>query len=505
VLAYSRRLLEGQVPHRDFISIRPAGSALLHLPVVWLGGALTFWISRYVVWLEFAGIAVAWLALARRLPGWRPSVIIYLATALIAVMLSTHTFAIMAWHTVDAILLTSVGLVLATREGARARTLGVFLVGCAYLCRQNFLLFGPVALVVLGHGRRRSSWAALLLPGAAYAGFLAANGALGDARVQLGAQGGFVGPMFAPFAKNPFMYGGIALGMLGSFGLAKRGAATAGGPGGWWVDGGGMVLIGTVTAACALVGRMDYFLGPAVGLFAVAVGALLIPVRNPADRRVLMALAVLLALVTTVSIGLDSPVLAAGPLAVAILALAFGVPDGESRPALRPMRQALLIATALVGLVCWGVGRAHIVARDRPMSELHAPIGDVMPGTTGLKTNPDTRAFLEDLAHAVARVHGRRVAILPDLAAYWVRSPQRNPLSIDWPQETELATPALEARVCHDLESQRGTLVVLVQKVSAATIAYGWRPLGESHYGVVRFVRSRFRKVGETAFFDVYE
>src|SRR5205809_4574900 len=106
--------------------------------------------------------------------------------------------------------------------------------------------------------------------------------------------------------------------------LAKRGATTAGHPGGWWADGGGMVLIGTVTAACALVGRMDYFLGPAVGLFAVAVGALLIPVRNPADRRVLMALAVLLALVTTVSIGLDSPVLAAGPLAVAILALAFG-------------------------------------------------------------------------------------------------------------------------------------------------------------------------------------
>ena len=48
-LAYSRRLLEGQVPHRDFILLRPALSPLLHVPVVALGEAYTFWLSRLVV------------------------------------------------------------------------------------------------------------------------------------------------------------------------------------------------------------------------------------------------------------------------------------------------------------------------------------------------------------------------------------------------------------------------------------------------------------------------
>ena len=35
-LAYSRRLLDGQIPHKDFIIIRPILSPLLHTPIVYL-------------------------------------------------------------------------------------------------------------------------------------------------------------------------------------------------------------------------------------------------------------------------------------------------------------------------------------------------------------------------------------------------------------------------------------------------------------------------------------
>jgi len=51
VLAEGRRLLAGQIPHRDFISFRPAGSAFLHLPEVILGGDHALLISRASVWL----------------------------------------------------------------------------------------------------------------------------------------------------------------------------------------------------------------------------------------------------------------------------------------------------------------------------------------------------------------------------------------------------------------------------------------------------------------------
>ncbi len=61
VLAQSRRILDGQIPHRDFISVRPVASALLHAPSVLLGGDRTYWWSRGFVWVEFSCIAWAWL------------------------------------------------------------------------------------------------------------------------------------------------------------------------------------------------------------------------------------------------------------------------------------------------------------------------------------------------------------------------------------------------------------------------------------------------------------
>src|SRR4030042_3917580 len=69
ILAYGRRLLEGQIPHKDFISIRPSGSAFLHLPEVAFGGDYTFWISRLVFWFQQAIIAICFIKIISILSG----------------------------------------------------------------------------------------------------------------------------------------------------------------------------------------------------------------------------------------------------------------------------------------------------------------------------------------------------------------------------------------------------------------------------------------------------
>src|SRR6185436_6835443 len=92
ILAYSRRLLDGQIPHRDFISIRPVGSALLHAPELLFGGTHTFWISRLAVWFEFALIAWAWTRAVGRITG-RPSTRAELLLGtLVAFVMSSFTF-----------------------------------------------------------------------------------------------------------------------------------------------------------------------------------------------------------------------------------------------------------------------------------------------------------------------------------------------------------------------------------------------------------------------------
>src|SRR6266700_1685240 len=78
-LAYSRRMLDGQVPHRDFIIIRPFLSPLIHVPIVMLGGAYTFWMSRLFVWFELTSIAWLWTSIVSRLLGFPLSLSLKLA------------------------------------------------------------------------------------------------------------------------------------------------------------------------------------------------------------------------------------------------------------------------------------------------------------------------------------------------------------------------------------------------------------------------------------------
>jgi hypothetical protein len=130
----------------------------------------------------------------------------------------------------------------------------------------------------------------------------------------------------------------------------------------------------------------------------------------------------------------------------------------------------------------------------------------VVPGGAGVRTGPRTLACLEDLARWDARLRDREIAIVPDFAAWWVASPRRNPLPIDWPQDTELATPELVDRVVRALESRRGRLAVLVGKVEMRTLpARRPLPLDPRRYAIVRHVVSRWRPAAESEFFVLYE
>jgi hypothetical protein len=93
-LGMGRRLLNGEIPHRDFITARPAGTGILWMPVVLLGGNYTIWISRFFVWFQFACIAWIWTGVISRmlkqtLWPWEQA-----AVALVAFAISAQTFII---------------------------------------------------------------------------------------------------------------------------------------------------------------------------------------------------------------------------------------------------------------------------------------------------------------------------------------------------------------------------------------------------------------------------
>lgn len=549
VLAASRRVLAGQVPYRDFIWIHGPASLWLFAPVAQWGGEWTFWISRGVSWFQFAAIGWSWMALAERVAGrsWSSGHRWLVAAA--ATAHAAHTFPAMAWCSVDAVWSASAGFALAARGTRMARLLGFALVGLSPLFRQNFAPLIPAALLVLGGWRSPACWTAALAPGALTALALAGAGALTPAFAQMGAS-----PDFVKLAVHPYVYlqpwfpPAVLAGFVSAWG-AVRALRTAGRAAGraalvalvllacgwlvrrdgvapsafflWWAAAGALAALrpeagdrplragGWLLGACLVLFALPPFHAWELAGYAVAAGwsyrVFVCGRRGPAaagwpDR--IGALALLTGWCVSISMGYNHPALgSAGPVAF-LLAIASrpGRTGGSRASAAWPLAVA-----AAATLAAFGFARTRYIYFQPPARFLRAPLGEVLAGGRGIRTDAATYDFLADLRRAVARADGSCCIVLPDLAAHWVRSPSLNPLPADWAAGVEMRDPALLAPLLRALESRRGGCLVIYQKFTAAYISGTLQTMDANGYRVLADrVRKRFRRVGETDWFVLY-
>jgi hypothetical protein len=468
ILAYSRRLLEGQAPHRDFISIRPTLSPLIHLPLVAWGGDYTYWLSRWFVWAQFAMMAWSWVVITQHYTQLHFNPSERLCLGLLAFIGSAHNFPPMAWHTIDALWLTSLGLALFIHPHTKLTWWGSFLLGAAVLCRQNFLLVAPCVFILTRRWRDWANWLAALLPSLLYVAYLVSVGGLMDAVVQLTTQ-------------TDLLWTGVLIYLVSWLGLPLWLGATS--------------LFNFYYLAFFLFGWV-----------------MLITLRDARHKRwsdVSFGLLVLVcAWSTSVSLGYNTPALAAGPLGLFILAR-FKRQATQARlpffatPITFSTALGLLTIISCLGFVVW---RSQSIYKEQPAQHLTYTLATTLPGGRLIYTNANTAAFMADLQTAIHHTNGQRYAIVPDIAGYWVKAPQVNPLPLDWAQGVELNQPALAARVTAALERQRGQLVIIVQRVAAGALAERFAPLPtDDFYTVVNYVRRHFTLIERTTFFDVYQ
>jgi hypothetical protein len=483
--ATARRLLDGEVPHRDFIFVRPALSAALQMPIVAFGGEWTIWLSRLWGWAALAAIAWLWTGLA----GLRglPRFLVY-ATA---TLLSAHTFPVMAWHTIDGLLLGTLAVV-AVKSG-RFRT-GFILAGCAALCRHNFGVFAPLLLLAVGGPVR--SWfvagACSLLPVAVYVGLVAALGGGRDFLVQIfSTQGAFRQAALDVFVARP-EFGAAAVVGLGA-GIAGRRFPSA---------------PALLAAAAATVLLVQLWRGPAAFIWAgfLLAGAATGAALGGGRDRLLHVAGLGLAWAATISIGYNHPGLSAGLLLILLVRAA--TLDQVARLH-APRVLALLAAVALATTVALVRARLEFPYRDLPARDLPWSVGEALPGGSGLRTHNRTIATLAELRMlALEReAAGRTYAVLTDNAAHWIRSGQRNPLPCDWPQETELGySQELVGRFIDAIRALPPGAEIIVQRYLISE--YSWIlapvPVEMSYYYPQHWVRANWRKVGETRFFEIY-
>jgi len=507
-LAYSRRIIEGEIPHRDFIIIRPFLSPLLHVPFVLWGGAYTFWLSRLFVWSQLAGISLLWVSIIGRLllrPFGAPA---RFALALIAFAASAHDFPIMAWHTIDGLLLVSLGLWICVGRKDSLRWPGYLLIGMACLCKQNFALMVPATLFFLGDWRKIRYWIAAAVPMIFYCAYIAASGAAADALVQLSSHGELLSTGVNKYIKRwtPvwIFIGYFALHYLHSLPGKKA----------WIRETGRRRLVGLtglyglplLTTVISLVS--GYLFRSSFVLFGVVTGILLYCLVKGRWKftNELRGVSIVLtaAWCVSISLGYNSPALMAGPLFVLIL-LADRIVGRLSSPLIHC--PAFLFAVTAATVIGFGIGRCTHIYRDRPAVDLTERLGDVLEGGRLIKTNQNTFRYLADLQGVINSVDssGLHHILLPGSAGVWVKSKQRNPLPIDWVQETELKNNDLVNDVRNDIDISRNSTVVIVQKVILRALADEFEYVADSNYHeLVRYVRDNYTKVRETPYHEIY-
>ena len=212
--------------------------------------------------------------------------------------------------------------------------------------------------------------------------------------------------------------------------------------------------------------------------------------------------------VSSISLGWNAPVFGAG-LAVVLFLCMYRrlLPYDLMGRAFRFINPFLLFGATAVVLVGFAYGRCNHIFKDRPARELRCPLDGVLGGGKKVWTNPQTFGYLQDLKQTIDNLHGQEYAVIPDSAIHWIKAGQKNPLSIDWPQGTELSNPALYRRVIDDLESRRGRLAIVTAKYEGVHLCNELKPITDdfSFYAIVAYVRSHFHKTSETRYFDVYE
>lgn len=485
--AYGRRILDGQVPHRDFISPRPVVSALLHLPdfVVPLPLYLAGRLDGIVEVVAFSWL-IAWFVF--RSPPWEWGPVRTLAAGA-ATLINLHTFGETAWYTFDGLLFVAAALLMVqtglARDSRRWVLAGLLFAGLATTTKQSFV---PASILILAwlawawrvldrrtRLRRLAAAAGVaVLPITLYLAIISAFGGLSDAIAQL--TGGrvvwgrplfeMVGLVHGSVFGRPLFHGHfpweVAVAALALL-VARRLSAP------WRLRTAlGAVVVG-LTMRLAL--HQDLTWATSWSLEVMWALALVVIVRIAFERDIdFQAVAVLaLGWMAMLSWGYELPALVAGSMCLAVAIWAF---NDAPASGLEPRQWVALGSVVAAGVFAF-VAVKEIDARraepyyDRPASQLTTSVGDVDQDFSGIDTSPAVADYFHGLKRCLARYPAKQVAILPDNPGVYAAMNLDNPFPIDWfwkndyrGQRGRIVDAALALNA-------RGDYLILFQTVSA--------------------------------------
>lgn len=500
-LAYSQRIFNGEIPHKDFIIIRPALSPLLHLPEILIGGNSALWFSRFIVWIQLA--TISWFSLMAILNFTQTRFKLYprFLIALISLMLISHNFPLTAWHTIDGLFLISIGLYLLSSGTEKLKTAGYFMLALSYLAKQSFIFVAPFTIIFLLDHKNRNYWFAAISPALLYLFFLTMSGSLSEGITQLTTQSNYFFYVAAGTYFNIFFCSGFLLGALSVLLKKKKETAPKSFP----------VVLFVINLLFPLLFILYTFITGnllfdlSFYLFGFLSGTIFLNLfyKNYTGYEKTGIIVLLIAWSSGISLGYHFPILFSGPILVMIIVL---YNQNWNKLFRWEYSAAALSFITILLLIAFYQLRTNNIYRDHFSSKLNYELDSVLPAGNNIFTSNNTYKFLSELDEITDSLvnENKKYTLLPDVPAFWVNAELKNPLPIDWANNTELNSDKLMERMKNTALNLPDDHVFIIQKFRADSIAFRNKSFGDS-YMIVNFVRDNLIKTGEKTFFEFYK
>lgn len=485
VLSTSNRLLHGQIPHVDFSSVRPVGYAFLHIPELLISKNHVYLISRYVFWFEQVCIAFLWVRFILCYSKIRISIIQKYILVVIVFFLNVHYFPASVLHTIDGLLMCVIGLSIIISQN-KYSLIGFFIIGFAALCKQNFILFLPIAIILLGRKNWLNNILIGILPIVLYICVISMFGGFYQLKAQLTTHHEFFSIGISTYIKSRLFFAGILFAcslLIIQNNIYKTFV---------------LLVIYLICMYAMVTNRYHekfgcFIIGATIGYFIITLVK-----REPTFTKLLF-ITIVLAWCVSISVGYNTPALFLGGNILLLLLYTINIHQID----IKKFTTYLLIIFIPLVIVFYFV-RTHNIYRDAPSSQLTYKLDNIVEGAYGIETNRNTFKVLVEL-DLLKKLYPNLV-VLPDFTACNILHSHQSKIRTEWPNKTEIPNDEILQFVIKDLK--KDTSIIAIPKYNLTLFSIGFEAVPKekvNDFLILNYVFSHYKKTLDYSYFEIYK
>lgn len=527
VLAQSWRIINGEVPHSDFISIRPAASGYLHSIIFAFPGHLVPNARWFVLFQYFMIALIMSLMLFREIERVLQLKIhfIYFFSLLISgftvVVLNYNLY---SWTTIDAVFWSVLAMPLVFSSQRWKILLGLIFTGFAALSRQTFAVVTIAAYLYVFYQSRKSfaRYIGVFLMGAvpffAYLLMLIIADALPDFINQMIGRSEFFQTAILQYIKR------FAIGMTSPLNMVclficavlyfKRKTDFVR----MFLDKGLHAVLSLVYICFALVLIVRHFLLDKIDIYNLpfdlffmlvffAIFHFLLRPNSKTIRKISIAV-LIISWTSSISLGDNSPVFTAGILFLSLIVMCYDVILSYPSKFTKPVTNKVLVLVLALTITTLGIySQSRINYRDTSSDEFVTGLSDASPEFGSIGANRHIVAYYKELSEIFKELPNSfdNTVVFPHNAMFYPVMKTKNPAPLDWITANEYI--GQEERIIDEFNKlfEREVVYFIIEKVDVRVISNGLQKRIYEKDLVYEMIIQNCHKIDyDSNFFDVY-